>query len=93
MKTTFKPVIAIFMLALVSCGIVKISFKPSPSGSNHQCAQCQNQPHSGLNRDLRYGYYYDTTERKCKLATYSTGEGCIPPPFKTLEECKACCGN
>ena len=45
---------------------------------------------SGSNRDNRIGYYFDTKEGKCKQVFYSTGPGCVPPPFKTLKECISC---
>ena len=60
-----------------------------PSG----CEGCSVVPKSGLNKDLRYGYYFDKVEGKCIMISYSTGPGCIPPPFKTLEECTTCCGG
>lgn len=53
------------------------------------CEECKIIPHSGSMRDLRYGYYYDPKEKKCKSISYSSGG--IPAPFKTMEECKACC--
>jgi hypothetical protein len=53
------------------------------------CDECKIIPQSGMMRDLRYGYYYDPKEKKCKRITYSSGG--IPAPFKTMEECKSCC--
>lgn len=47
---------------------------------------------SGTNRDYRKGYYFDSKEGVCKEVWYSTGTGCVPPPFKTVEECKSCRG-
>jgi hypothetical protein len=53
------------------------------------CEECKVIPKSGMMRDLRYGYYYDPKEKKCKRISYSSGG--IPAPFKTMEECKSCC--
>jgi hypothetical protein len=53
------------------------------------CDECKVIPQSGMMRDLRYGYYYDRKEKKCKRISYSSGG--IPAPFKTMEECKSCC--
>lgn len=97
MKTSLKFIIIISTFLFVSCGIIKIGSNSKPSDEciekYNQCEQCKIQPRSGSNRDLRYGYYYDIKEKKCKMISYSTGDGCIPPPFKTMEECKACCCN
>ncbi len=57
------------------------------------CEKCLIVPRSGSNRDLRYGYYYDLELGQCVHKSYSTGAGCIPPAFKTLEECQRCCGG
>ena len=57
------------------------------------CQECLIVPRSGSNRDLRHGYYYDQGKSKCVKISYSTGLECIPPPFKTLEECTSCCGG
>lgn len=96
MKTRIITVVIVSIFVFAGCGIT-ISLNPVPSNDcnekYNQCEQCKIQPRSGKNRDLRYGSYYDTKEKKCKETTYSTGDGCIPPPFKTLEECKACCCN
>lgn len=48
---------------------------------------------SGSNRDNRVGYYFDVKERKCVQVFYSTGSDCVPPPFKTLQECLSCKGQ
>lgn len=84
-------------IILFGCGMVKISLNSKNAtdyGEKYnQCKQCKIQPQSGNNRDLRYGYYYDVKDKKCKMISYSTGEGCIPPPFTTMEECKTCCCN
>lgn len=69
----------------------KISVRPT--GHKPYCSECYIVPQSGLNKDLRYGYYYDQEERKCKRITYSSGSGCIPAPFETLQECLDCCGQ
>jgi hypothetical protein len=53
------------------------------------CEECKIIPQSGMMRDLRRGYYYDSKEKKCKRVSYSSGG--IPAPFKTMEECKSCC--
>lgn len=55
--------------------------------------ECFIIPHSGTHRDLRHGYFYDQEKGKCVQFSYSTGSGCIPPPFKTLDECQRCCGG
>ena len=65
------------------------STNPNPSG----CERCSVIPKSGLNRDLRYGYYFNREEGKCIRISYSTGPGCVPPPFETFEECTICCGG
>ena len=57
------------------------------------CRECLVVPRSGSNKDLRHGYYYDQEQGKCVEISYSTGQGCIPPPFKTLDECISCCGR
>jgi hypothetical protein len=56
-----------------------------------RCEECKIIPQSGMMRDLRYGYYYDPKEKKCKHISYSSGG--VPAPFKTMEECKSCCCN
>jgi hypothetical protein len=48
---------------------------------------------SGSNKDNRVGYYFDQKERKCVQVFYSTGSDCVPPPFKTLQECVSCNGR
>lgn len=53
------------------------------------CEECKIIPQSGMMKDLRYGYYYDPKEKKCKHISYSSGG--VPAPFKTMEECKSCC--
>ncbi|MCE4563383.1 hypothetical protein INQ51_03580 [Maribellus sp. CM-23] len=58
-----------------------------------KCQECLVVPKSGLHRDLRRGYYFDQEEMRCKEITYSTGPGCVPPPFETLQECLNCCGR
>ncbi|NJK97793.1 MAG: hypothetical protein HC905_25355 [Bacteroidales bacterium] len=97
MKTRLIYIIIVQAFLFVSCGEIKIGFKAKPSDDNNvkykQCEQCKIQPRSGNNRDLRYGYYFDIKESKCKMISYSTGDGSIPPPFSTMEECKSCCGN
>jgi hypothetical protein len=55
------------------------------------CEECLIVPRSGTNRDLRHGYYYDQEKGRCVQFSYSTGAGCIPPPFNTLNECLNCC--
>jgi len=55
------------------------------------CQECLIIPRSGTNRDLRHGYFYDQEKGKCVEISYSAGLGCIPPPFKTLNECLNCC--
>jgi hypothetical protein len=55
------------------------------------CQECLVVPRSGNNRDLRRGYYFDQEKGKCVEFSYSTGPNCIPPPFKTLNECLNCC--
>lgn len=57
------------------------------------CDECFIVPRSGTHRDLRYGYYFDQEKAKCVRISYSTGAGCIPPPFETLDECYRCCGG
>ena len=57
-----------------------------------RCQECFIIPKSGANRDLRLGYYYDQELGKCIEITFSTGSGCIPAPFKSLDECISCCG-
>lgn len=58
-----------------------------------RCQECFVIPKSGVNRDLRLGYYYDQEIGKCTEITFSTGSGCIPAPFITLDECISCCGG
>jgi hypothetical protein len=95
MKLRLKYAMIISTFLFASCGIVKVSLNSKTSDvcdeKYNQCEQCKIQPQSGSNRDLRYGYYYDTKEKKCKMILYSSGDGCIPAPFNTMEECKACC--
>jgi len=55
------------------------------------CLECLIVPRSGTNRDLRFGYYYDQKKGRCVQFSYSTGAGCIPPPFETLNDCLNCC--
>jgi len=57
------------------------------------CEECSTVPKSGSNRDLRKGYYFDPEDGRCKEFWYSTGAGCTPPPFKTLDQCINCCGR
>lgn len=57
------------------------------------CRECFVVPKPGSHRDLRKGYYFDHEENRCKVFWYSTGAGCIPPPFKSFEECIECCGG
>jgi hypothetical protein len=57
------------------------------------CRKCFVVPKPGSHKDLRKGYYFDQEENKCKLFWYSTGAGCIPPPFESFEECLKCCGG
>lgn len=45
---------------------------------------------SGFHRDNRMGYYFDSKDGKCKLVLYSTGSSCVPPPYKTMDECISC---
>jgi hypothetical protein len=90
-----KYPIIIICLIFSGCGIVKINFNSQPSSDitekNKQCEECKIQPVSGSHRDLKYGFYFDIKDKNCKMITYSTGPGYIPPPFITLEQCKACC--
>lgn len=53
------------------------------------CEECKIIPKSGMMRDLRFGYYYDSKEKKCKRISYSSGG--TPAPFNTMEQCKSCC--
>lgn len=55
------------------------------------CKECLIVPRSGTNKDLRHGYYYDQEKGRCVQFSYSTGAGCVPPPFNTLNECLNCC--
>jgi len=55
------------------------------------CIECLTEPRSGLHKDRRVGYYFDPKKRKCVRTFYSTGPGCVPAPFLTLEKCKSCC--
>ena len=48
---------------------------------------------SGSCRDNRRGYYYDKKEKRCIEVFYSSGADCIPPPYKTLNECLSCKGR
>jgi hypothetical protein len=57
----------------------------------NQCDECEVIPKSGMNKDLREGYYYDSLEEQCKIIRYSTGRECTPPPFKTMEQCASRC--
>jgi len=64
-----------------------------PNRSTHQTTVADEQGNiivrSGSNRDLRKGYYFDTKEGRYIEVTYSTGPGCIPPPYKIIDECMA----
>ncbi len=97
MKTKISWSILAISLFLSGCGIIRMNLSSKPSDDcnekHNQCDKCKIQPKSGSNRDLRYGYYYDIKEKKCKAISFSTGAGCIPPPFETMEECRACCCN
>ena len=53
------------------------------------CDECKIIPKSGMMRNLKFGYYYDAKERKCKRILYSSGG--IPAPFNAMEQCKSCC--
>ena len=72
MRSKFKYLIIIFFsnFVLVNCEVVKISLNSKPidnyTEKYNQCEQCKIQPISGNNRDLRYGYYYDTKEKNVK---------------------------
>jgi len=91
-------VFIVFMVFLTSCA--SISFAPvnketSQTKAFQRKAVILDEEgniivRSGSHRDNRRGYYFDTTDGLCKEVFYSTGPGCIPPPFKTIEECKSC---
>ena len=93
--------IVVLVYTLSSC--VSIGFAPKsekPSTINHHVIR---NPildedgnvivRSGSHRDNRVGYYFDVKERRCVQVFYSTGSDCVPPPFKTLQECKSCNGR
>ena len=87
-----------FLILLSSCA--SISFVPAneensrPKTSQTETTILDEEGNiivrSGLHRDNRKGYYFDKKEGRCKEVFYSTGPGCIPPPFNTLEECESC---
>jgi len=87
-----------FLILLFSCA--SISFVPAnEENSKPKTSQTETTildedgniiVRSGLHRNICKGYYFDTKERRYKEVFYSTGPGCIPPPFKTLEECESC---
>ena len=82
-------IVVIITTLLFSCGSTE--YVSNHVITENQCDECKVIPKSGSNKDLKYGYYYDPIEKKCKLIRYSTGHGCIPPPFRTLEECVSRC--
>jgi hypothetical protein len=56
-----------------------------------ECVQperCQLAPDSGPCFASIPKYYYDKTEKRCKVFTYGGCQGVVP--FETLEECKTC---
>ncbi len=55
------------------------------------CQECLVVPKSGSHRNRLKGYYFDQEEMRCKEFFYSTGSGCVPPPFETLNDCLNCC--
>jgi hypothetical protein len=95
MNLKLKYLIFMILFFIAGCRAININVNSKPSVDCEEklnlCDECKIQPKSGPNRDLRYGYYYDIKEKKCKLISYSTGPGCIPPPFNTMEECQSCC--
>nr|WP_321486901.1 hypothetical protein [uncultured Draconibacterium sp.] len=98
MKTFTSIVILLFLSACSSMYFVPASEESIPlNRSTHQTTVVDEHGNiivrSGSHRDLRRGYYFDTKEGRCIEVSYSTGPGCIPPPYKTIEECMACRKN
>ncbi|GEM_PF-1345647 len=94
MKTLASIVILLFLSACSSMYFAPASEQStSPKQSKHQTTVVDEHGNiivrSGSHRDLRRGYYFDTQTGRCIEVTYSTGPGCIPPPYKTIEECMA----
>ena len=98
MKYSFI-VLILHLFALSGCGSIVVISETQPADINNNnqtenlCEGCLVEPKSGLNRDRRKGFYFDRTNGECKEFIYSTGPGCVPPPFKSIEECKSCCGG
>ncbi|WP_321998032.1 hypothetical protein [Draconibacterium orientale] len=94
MKTLASILVLLFLSACSSMHFVPASEQSTPPiQSSHQTTVVDEQGNiivrSGSHRDLRRGYYFDTKEGRCIEVTYSTGPGCIPPPYETIEECMA----
>ncbi len=94
MKTFTSIVILLFFSACSSMYLVPaIEQSSAPKQSPQQTTVLDKNGNvivrSGSNRDQRIGYYFDTQTGCCTLVTYSTGPGCVPPPFKTIDECMA----
>lgn len=86
-----KYLIVVIILFLFSCkGVKVIIVTDSPK---KKPIYSETPIKSGMNRDLRRGFYYDYMDKNCKMISYSSGPGCKPPPFKTREECESCNRN
>ena len=94
MKTLASIVVLLFLSACSSMYFVPASEQmSSPKRSPHETPAVDENGNvivrSGSHRDQRIGYYFDTQTGRCIQVTYSTGPGCIPPPYSTIEECMA----
>jgi hypothetical protein len=93
--------IFVLVYALSSCA--SISFAPKSENLSTNNHRVIDNPildehgnvivKSGSNRDNRVGYYFNVKEGRCIQVFYSTGSDCVPPPFKTLQECESCKGR
>lgn len=95
----FKTLIYILLMqAFSSCGAIRFapSSKQTTEKNKRVCATTITDEEgnvmvrSGSHRNIRLGYYFDTKDGLCKQISYSTGPGCIPPPYNSIEECKSC---
>lgn len=51
---------------------------------------CTLEPNSGKCLGAFSKYYFDKTEKKCKVFTWGGCDGDGVVPFETLEECESC---
>lgn len=94
-----KALITISLFMFMGCGAVVVISDQNVNSTEIEydcqlesfCEECLVQPESGYAKDIKWGYYYNQEDGKCELIQYSSGPGCIPPPFRTQEECVCCC--